>query len=244
MPWGEVFGPLPERNLQQMAYWADEFLRMLHAALGKDMAAPIRIRVTRGEKFRQYCREQFERYEECGTGEGTYAFYNTETQELAIAFDRGSEADTQRQLAHEITHAYMDLSFGLIGPPWFAEGLADFFSFFFMERQRPISGAVYLDKLWNAKTAFETKTIKTLLKLSWKEYTRQWEPNTDLAWSLIHLIAEKEGLQALVERISKKRTEDLAGYEDELRREIDRLTYAEPPPGYQYGEFISSKARI
>lgn len=233
MPWGEVFGPVDLADLRQVAHWTDLFLGMLQRTFGVPLFSPVAVRVSTAAELNRYCIE-------CGGGSGTQAFYNDEKSEIAVGLAKSKAmSGLQFNLAHETTHAYMDLAIGFLGPPWFAEGLADYFGHFYLRRGYPVPGAIMPELLYGASSVIDRIKLSELFRYGWKEFYEDKEAHYDVSLAFIHYLISRIGLKELFEIVFVGRNSDLLRYEADFRKELEKFTNPPPPPGYRRGHLIS-----
>lgn len=238
MPWGSVYGPFAPRILRDVAYWSDTFHRMLARELLVEIEMPIRVRVRTPEELYKYYHEKCEEYGRKPSA-SAYAYYVTELKEISVPWKKEYRGHIQKALAHELTHAYLFIGYGLLGLPWFREGVAEYFAFFGMERGRPVPGALEVEVYWDAYNAMKDMRLGYILSLSGDEFYGNPDLNYSIAGAFVAFLAEKEGILSVVQRMLDGRMDDLLEYENDFREYLDSIVNQGPPPGYQYGEIIS-----
>lgn len=233
MPWGEVFGPVSLGDLRQVAHWVDQFLSMLHRTFGVPLFMPISVRVSTAAEMDRYCIE-------CGGKPGTVAFYNDEKAEIVVGLGkRKTVGSFQFNLSHETTHAYMDLAIGFLGPPWFAEGLADYFGNFYFRRGYLVPGAIMPELLWGASSAIDHVKLSEILEYEWEEFYKNKENHYDVSLAFIYYLISRIGLEKLFQIVSIGRSSDLLRYEADFRKELEAFVNPKPPEGYEGGQLLS-----
>jgi len=238
MPWGSVYGPFSPHILRDVAYWSDTFHRMLARELLVEIGMPIRVRVRTSEELYKYYTEKCEEY---GTkpSKSAYAYFVTELKEISVPWKKEYGGHIQKALAHELTHAYLFIGYGLLGLPWFREGIAEYFAFFGMERGRPVPGALETEVYYDAYNSMQDMRLEHFLSLSNDEFYGNPDPNYNIAGAFVTFLSEKEGVLSVVQRMLDGRIDDLLEYDDAFRKHLDSIVNQGPPPGYQYGEIIS-----
>jgi len=238
MPWGEVFGPADLGDLKQIAHWTDQLLGMMDRVFRVPFHSKISVFVLPdAEEFDRYCRR-------CGASPGAYAFYNNETGEIAVSPGKSpTAAGLQRQLAHELTHAYTDLAIGFLGPPWFAEGLAEYFSSFYLRRGVPVPGALLPELVWEAEDHIGQLKLSKVLGYGWEEFYKEKDLLYSVALAFTYYLIARIGLVDLFETVYEGRSSDLLKYGAAFRKELSEYAGPpEPPPGWEEAQLIHRKS--
>ena len=234
LPWGEVVGHFKPEVIRQIAFWADEAWRMLKRNLGGPAPIePLTVWVLNPQEYDALIEER--------KGPMSFACYDTDTQEAYVVHDGTGEIDLanlQHHIVHELTHAYMDLVFGLVGPPWFAEGLAEYFGMFYWNGQRLSPGAFESILAMDALTGLQESQLGPVLAITDHEvYGRNWERNTAVAWALIGHLASKGELASLIADVKDdKDLSNLVQHEAKIAAFWDE--FFAPPPDLPEGQII------
>lgn len=235
MPWGEVMGTPDLMDLKQVAHWVDLFLSMAYRTFRVPLLLPISVVVfPTAKEFDKYCVE-------CGGHpQRTAAFYESERAEIAVGLRKDPIlAGLQFNLAHETTHAYMDLAVGFLGPPWFAEGLADYFGYFYLRRGLPAPGALLPEFLWEAHDVADHVELSKLFQHGFKEFYKDFSANYSVSFALVHYFVSRVGLEKLFNIVYEGRSSDLLKYNSAFRKELEEFAGPPtPPPGYQEGQLL------
>jgi hypothetical protein len=248
MPWGSVYGPFSPHILRDVAYWSDIFLQMLRRELQVKAELPIHVRILHpDELYECYCM-RCEKYE-IKPAEGTSAFFMIDYNEINIPWTplRGRmnivhAHNIQESIAHELTHLYVMMNFGFLGPAWFSEGIAEYFSKFTMERGRPIPGILETEEYYTAYDLMQNLSLMDFIILSHDQFQvnpEKMAKNYSLACVFVAYLSEKEGILSVLHKVLDGRIEEMLDYENDFRKYLESVVNQGPPPGYQYGEIIS-----
>jgi hypothetical protein len=119
-----IIGDLPDDAMALVASTGDEILDMLSREFGAQKQ-PGRYAVRIFDKREDFCSYAWQ----CEDRSLALSMYNPRKGEVALHFgDHADVEDFERTYAHELTHAFMDRTYGVTEPLWFDEGMAQYFS--------------------------------------------------------------------------------------------------------------------
>lgn len=134
-----ILSDVPVDDLRTIAVYVLEFEDMLSRSIGRESVrsgVPYRIKIYRD-------RADFRRFAGSHGAGSAMSFYAPNTYDIGMYFDATlTHENFQELLAHELTHAYMDIVWGTTGPLWFAEGMAEYFQHFTWHGDRAEAGAI------------------------------------------------------------------------------------------------------
>lgn len=210
-----VMGDVPDEALKTLAVTAEKLDEMLQREIGgpaRQYIYTIRIFRDKGQ-FCAYARR-------CGAG-NAFSFYEPNKGELVVHFSQATDAeDFETTFAHEFTHAYMHRVYGVVGPTWFAEGMAEYFS----RLEWTKKGFKPTGKNWNAAMHGEevaqiplTEVLKTtrddLYGIKFPQYYAA-------AWAIVSFLLKKH--PEAVEALLLKQPIELSHLDKEYRQFLKR----------------------
>lgn len=182
-PKAKIYGDVEIPVLRRLAAYVEDFGAMYAAAgLGDRMAAPYLVRIFR-------LRRHFCDYATCLGAANAESLYNPPTGEIGLWFDEEEVglSSFEEIVAHEVTHAWMDLAWRRTGPLWFAEGMAEYFASFRWEGEIPVPGQVKPKIVRLAK--LERMPLGRLVTMPRNEmYGPEWPRHYALSWSVVHYL--------------------------------------------------------
>lgn len=202
----EVRGDIGADMLRKTAVYASEFIRMLRSTIGGP-APRTSFRILVFADRNEFCKHATR----CGAS-NALSFYDPRTALISMwVDDTVGNAAFQRLLAHEMTHAYMDLVWGRTEPLWFAEGMAEYFSNFIWKRDHAEPGAVdfrQLELLWPRPAVPLSELVSMPREIMYRspEFPRFYAQ----AWSFVHSLFEHDP-EAVAELL---RTSRVTGIEE------------------------------
>jgi hypothetical protein len=133
-------------------------------------------------------------YAACLGAPQAQSLYDPRSYEVGMWFDQ-AKVDLEwfeKIFAHEMTHAYMDLAWGVTGPLWFAEGMAEYYSNFLWKGSQPIPGQVEPELIATARWDPEVMPLWELVGMPRERmYGPEWPRLYALAWTLIHFLYQE-----------------------------------------------------
>ncbi len=145
-----VVGDLRPADFKRVVVYALEFEDMLNRTIGAEpQGIPYRIKIFADHK-------EFLQVAARAGAPNAASYYAPNTHDIVSYFDPTvlsslgagpvmTHGDLQVLIAHEFTHAFMDIVWGRhssSSPIWFLEGMAEYFQHFTWENGRTVAGAV------------------------------------------------------------------------------------------------------
>lgn len=211
-PYAIIEGDVSDEAFRVLGVTADEIIKMLMIEMG----GPSQNRKYRVRVFAD--RPDFCSFAKACGSATALSLYNPRTSELAVHFGDTMDArDFEQTYAHELTHAYMDYTFRVTEPLWFAEGMAVFFSDlawtshgFIPTRKNP-TGIIHLAK--------EIMPLKRLLQADKNDLYGSPEFYEN-AWAFTKFLIRQQPI--VVESLLNRSRLDLAYLEPKYRAYIKR----------------------
>lgn len=211
-----VVGDLKHDDMRAIAIYALEFEDMLVRSIGgKPRNIPYRLRF--------YADKMEFRAHAIKVGASTaMSFYDPRTMDIVMWFDQTiSHNELQGLVAHELTHAYMDIVYGCTSPLWFAEGMAEYFQHFTWEGDRAVPGALNEIQLQQLR-ARDLTPVSEFVKLGRDEfYGFNWKVLYAQAWSVVHFLMEYEP-EKIHELLRRERV-NVTGLDSEWRGHLQAM---------------------
>ena len=185
----DIVGDLKHDDMRAVAVYALEIEDMLARTIGgPPKTIPFRLRF-----FSK--RLEFSLMAQKVGASNALSYYNPGTRDIVMWFDETMTHDQlQALIAHELTHAYMDIVNDCHGPLWFQEGMAEYFQHFTWENGQLEPGAINEVELSNLMRAGGPIPIEEFVKVtrarmySPEEFQRLYAQ----AWTVVHFLAEYE----------------------------------------------------
>ncbi len=127
-----IRGDVPVEDLRAVGVHADAFIATIENVLAGD-STDLRFSV---RAFRD--RHAFDVYASCAGAKGADSFYDVKNAEAVVHWP--AKDAPWRLLMHELTHAYLDRVLGRREPLWLAEGLAEYFASYTVEKGSIVPG--------------------------------------------------------------------------------------------------------
>lgn len=193
-----INGDLAHADMRIIAVYALEIEDMLNRWIGgAPQQIPYTIKFFKDEK-------EFKRVATRAGAANAMSYYSPATKDVVMWFDKTiSYDDLQGLLAHEITHAYMDLVFKCGSPLWFAEGMAEYAQHFTWKKDHAVAGALGESMLKILRMGISLP-VDEFVRLGRKEMYGNNHPTLYAqAWSLVHFLSA-EAPWAIQELLQKR----------------------------------------
>lgn len=182
-------GDVPIDDLRVAGACLEEFLKCARETLGGDPAGLMfSIRVFENPR-------DFRIYAMLAGAPNAESFYDPRSAEVVLCLDRSrGRSGLHRTLAHEFAHEYMDRVWNRTGPPWFAEGTAEYLANFSVREGRVRAGGVDRAALALLRT-HPRVPLRRFLRLGRADFYGESFPQLYAqAWALVHfLFARNDG---------------------------------------------------
>lgn len=131
-------------------------------------------------------------------------------EENYIAVPVGERPDlTYRVIFHEYVHFLLNASFGKSNiPPWFNEGVADYYSTFVVENDQDVKLGIFRQDYVDLLTHTKLQPLETIFSVSNEQLAQQGEHSRGLfyaeSWCLIHYLmlnGQKQGLNKFLQAV-------------------------------------------
>lgn len=211
-----IMGDVPDQALRVLAVTAEKFDEMLRKEIGgPDQRYIYKIRIF-GDRshFCAYARN-------CGAS-NALSLYDPRTYEIGMHFGPQTDRESfEETFAHEFTHAYMDRIYGVTGPLWFAEGMAEYFSLI----KWTARGYKPTGKNWNAAMHLDVDDLIPLSDIVTAsreaiygfEFTKYYAQS----WGIVHFLLKR--YPQIVEGLLNKQKIDITPLSDEYTAYLKKL---------------------
>jgi hypothetical protein len=179
-------GDVEDRTLRVFGVHLEEFNAMLRRATGGSLPRPFTVRI-----FSK--RDEFCRFAACLGAPNAESLYDPRSGEMVVWFDPGTIVHhlwwLQHILAHEFTHAYMDVVWKRTSPLWFAEGMAEYFSNLEWREDGFVPGMAHPEILAYLRTSIPVPLSRFLIISRDEMYhPAMFRHLYAQAWSLVHFL--------------------------------------------------------
>jgi hypothetical protein len=211
-----VQGNVPEDALKAITVTAEKLDEMLENYLG----GPKRRYIYTILVFES--REAFCKFAtSCGAGTA-HSLYNPLTREIAVHFgETVTPEEFLETYAHEFTHAFMDIIYGVTEPLWFAEGMAEYFSRIKWTK----SGFRPTGTNWKAAMHLDVDDLiplQAILTGTREEiYGHQFSQYYGQCWGLVHFLLHKH--PEIVDGLLRRESFDISLLSNEYRTYLRKL---------------------
>lgn len=212
----DVHGDLLPPDLKAVAIYAMEFEGMIRRAIGgRPPHHPYLIRINKTQKeFRQYATSR--------DAANAMSFYDPRIYEMALWFDDTITHDKlQELLAHEFTHAYMDLVWDRTSPLWFAEGMAEYFQHFQWDGKEAVGGGKNDEQLRTLRMDGTVPLDRFVITPREVMYSSAFPQLYAQAWTVVHFLFEHH--PEMVLELLKGRRIDVTGLEAGWKEHLKTL---------------------
>lgn len=211
-----VVGDLKHDDMRAIAIYALEFEDMISRSIGgRPTNVPYRLRfyADKGE---------FRRHAVKVGAANAMSFYDPRTKDIVMWFDETiSHAHLQGLVAHEFTHAYMDIVFGCTSPLWFAEGMAEYFQNFTWEGDHAAPGAISEPQLFELRDDNWVEIDDFALLEREVFYGPGWKALYAQAWTFVHFLFHSE--PAKIQELLRRRKIDVVGLTGEWESHLQAM---------------------
>lgn len=204
----KIMGNLKADEMRAVAVYVLEFEDMLAREIG---SAPQNIPYT----IKIYSSHaDFLRFANSHGAGNAMSFYAPRSNEIGMWFDETlTHEQLQDLIAHELTHAYMDIVWRTTSPLWFAEGMAEYFQHFSWKRDHAIPGALNKHEIENLRGA-PLVPIEEFIQLPrGRMYGPEFKMLYAQAWSVVHFLFEYE--PEMIRELLERRKIDVSGLDGE-----------------------------
>ncbi len=184
----DIVGDLKHDDMRAVAVYALEVEDMLARTIGgPPKTIPFRIRFF-SKKL------EFHLMATKVGASNAMSYYDPRTRDVVMWFDETMTHDQlQALIAHELTHAYMDIVNECLGPLWFQEGMAEYFQHFTWVNGRLEPGAINEVELANLMSEGGPIPIEEFVKVPRSRmYGPEFKRLYAQAWTVVHFLAEYE----------------------------------------------------
>jgi hypothetical protein len=194
----DIVGDLAHADMRAVAVYALEVEDMLARTIGgPPKTIPFRLRFF-SKKL------EFSLMAMKVGASNAMSYYAPATRDVVMWFDETMTHDyLQELIAHELTHAYMDIVNECNGPLWFQEGMAEYFQHFTWENGRLEPGAINEVELANLMSEGGPIPIEEFVKVPRSRmYGPEFKRLYAQAWTVVHFLAEyaPEAIKELLQR--------------------------------------------
>jgi len=215
-----VVGDLRHDDMRAIAIYALEFEDMLSRAIGgRPTNVPYRLRFFADEG-------EFRKVAVRAGASNAMSYYHPGTRDIVMWFnEKMTHDELQALVAHEFTHAYMDLIFGCTSPLWFAEGMAEYFQHFTWRGDRADAGAMSEKELEILK-AHGAMQLERFVGLGRDVfYGHEFPKLYAQAWAVVHFLQEydPDAIQELLHRKLHDDLPDVAGIDGDFRSHLSAM---------------------
>ncbi len=184
----DIVGDLAHDDMRAVAVYALEVEDMLARTIGgPPKTIPFRLRFF-SKKL------EFHLMATKVGASNAMSYYDPRTRDVVMWFDETMTHDQlQALIAHELTHAYMDIVNECLGPLWFQEGMAEYFQHFTWTNGRLEPGAINEVELANLMQEGGPIPIEEFVKVPRSRmYGPEFKRLYAQAWTVVHFLAEYE----------------------------------------------------
>jgi hypothetical protein len=206
-------------RIREIGVYLEEFNLMLRGTInGRPQEAPFMLRLFSDQ--RDFCV-----YATLCQAANALSFYDPRSGEMVMWTHEAMEMEKfQRLMAHEFTHAFMDKMWRRTEPPWFAEGMAAYFSTFEWREGGLVPGGV-LPALLDLLRAGPLVPLDRFTRFGRGDMysSSAWPLLYAQAWSVVHFLFAREPdiITALLEG---RWTPFPGGFEAPWRAHVEGLT--------------------
>jgi len=211
-----VYGDLKHDDMRAVAVYALEFEEMLLRTLGgkpRNIPYYLRFYADQGE-FRKHAIH--------AGASNAMSFYDPRTRSIVMWFDKTlTHDDLQALVAHEFTHAYMDIVFDCVSPLWFAEGTAEYFQNFRWAGNHVEPGALNEVQLRILKLIGPTP-FSDFVRMGRSDfYGGQFKALYAQAWTVVHFLFEYE--PEMIQDLLRRKQIDVDGLDGEWASHLQAM---------------------
>lgn len=211
-----VYGDLKHDDMRAVAVYALEFEEMLLRTLGgKPRNIPYYLRFYADQA-------EFRRVAVRAGASNAMSYYDPRTRSIVMWFDQTLTHDNlQALVAHEFTHAYMDIVFDCTWPLWFAEGTAEYFQNFQWARDHAEPGALNEEQLAELEKA-RPIYINDFVKLGREAfYGQNFKALYAQAWTVVHFLFDYA--PAMIQDLLRQKPINVAGLDSEWQGHLHAM---------------------
>lgn len=183
-PEGHLVSDVDLQVLNRLGALLVDYHGMLERGMGGRAKRLYHVRV-----FRE--KQAFCAYAACLGAPQAESLYDPRSYEIGMWFDE-RKVDLgwlEKIFAHEMTHAYMDLAWGVTGPLWFAEGMAEYYSNFRWKGRHAVPGQVDPELVRTARWDPDFLPLAALVGMPReKMYGPGWQELYALSWTVVHFL--------------------------------------------------------
>jgi len=212
----DIVGDLKHDDMRAVAIYALEFEDMLSRTIGgPPRNIPYRVRFFADQK-------EFAVIARRSGAANAMSYYSPKSGEIVMWFNETmTHSDLQGLLAHEFTHAYMDIVHECTSPLWFAEGMAEYFQHFTWTGDRAEPGAINEAELAHLKRGVPLP-IDQFVKLPRDEmYGPDYKLLYAEAWSVVHFLVDHE--PGVIQNLLRGRQINVSGMNEEWEENLNAM---------------------
>lgn len=211
-----VYGDLKHDDMRAVAVYALEFEEMLLRSIGgKPRNIPYYLRFYGDQR-------EFRRHAALSGAANAMSFYDPRNRSIVMWFDDTmSHYDLQALVAHEFTHAYMDIVFDCCSPLWFAEGMAEYFQNFTWVKDHAVPGALNEEQLRLLRDDSYMDIDDFVLLGRDSFYGPRFKPLYAQAWTVVHFLFEYEPEK--IQELLRRARVNVVGLNDEWSTHLQAM---------------------
>lgn len=211
-----VYGDLKHDDMRAVAVYALEFEDMLLRTLGgKPSTIPYSLRFYADQG-------EFRKAAIHAGAANALSYYDPRTRSIVMWFNETmTHNDLQALVAHEFTHAYMDIIFDCVSPLWFAEGMAEYFQNFTWEGMEAEPGALNELQLKTLEYA-DPINIKDFVNLGRGAfYGHNFKHLYAQAWTVVHFLFDYD--PEVIQELLRRQKIDMEGLDQEWQGHLHAM---------------------
>jgi hypothetical protein len=211
-----VVGDLKHDDMRAVAIYALEFEDMLIRTIGgRPKNIPYRLRFYADQA-------EFRKVAVRAGASNAMSYYDPRTRDIVMWFDQTiTHNELQGLVAHEFTHAYMDIVFDTTSPLWFAEGMAEYFQHFTWKGDRVDPGALNEIQLEQLRIQ-DPVPITDFVNLGREAfYGHNFRLLYAEAWTVVHFLFEYE--PEMIQELLHRERINVTGLDREWRGHLQAM---------------------